>query len=78
MSDLAHKPAREYIAPDRFLNVPFGDCDDASLFTACVLQILRVPYEFTFLLNGENLEHVYIKAYLNGKILIFDYTDNMK
>lgn len=70
-----HDPFIEYyIKPEFFSDLPFGDCDDSALYSAAVLTVLRIPNEYIFVFRGNNLQHVYTRAYLRDKtIRNFDY-----
>lgn len=62
-----------YQFPEIFFSLPFGDCDDVSLFIASALNVLRIPNEFIFQFKGNRLQHVFNRAYLNGASINIDY-----
>lgn len=56
--------------------VAVGDCDDFSMYEACVLKVLGIPCEFvTVAADGrvpDQFSHVYVVAYPDGQRIALD------
>lgn len=63
--------------PDIILDVMQGDCDDQSLLLACLLESIGHPTSFKIAgYNGDDFEHVYCVAFVQGEAIHMDATES--
>ncbi len=63
--------------PDKTLEVMQGDCDDQSLLLACLLESIGHPTSFKIAgYNGDDFEHVYCVAFVQGEAIHMDATES--
>lgn len=63
-----------YREPFYFIDYMLGDCDDAALMTAAILELLSISYEFKLVKVNGKITHIFTQGNINGKLVNFDFT----
>jgi hypothetical protein len=63
-----------YREPNYFIEYMLGDCDDAALLTAAILELLSIPYEFKLVKVNGKIKHIFTQGNVKGKVINFDFT----